>query len=100
VAEASPALAGLRRASMDPAGSENLIIRRLPNATKLREHLMASHTLTEDADKVAAAAGVKTLVLSHFVPADDKSITDEMWAVGARKHFPAQIIVGRDLLEI
>jgi len=84
---------------MDLAGSENLI-RRLPNATTLREHLMASHTPTEDAGKVAAAAGVKTLVLSHFVPADDKSITDEMWAAAARKHFPGQIIVGRDLLEI
>jgi ribonuclease BN (tRNA processing enzyme) len=84
---------------MDLAGIETLI-KRLPNATTLREHLMASHTLTEDVGKVAAEAGVKTLVLSHFVPADDKSITDEIWAAGARKHFRGQVIVGRDLLEI
>lgn len=76
------------------------IIKRLPNATTLREHLIASHTLEEDVGKVAAEAGVKTLVLSHFVPADDPDITEEMWAAGVRKHFSGQIIVGRDLMEI
>jgi len=68
---------------MDRAGIEP-IVKRLPNATTVREHLMASHTLVEDVGKVAAAAGVKTLVLSHLVPADDKSITDTMWTTGVR----------------
>jgi len=85
--------------AMDPAGIET-IIGRLPNAPTLREHLLASHTLVEEVGKVAAAAGVKTVVLSHLVPADDKSITDEMWIAGVRKHFTGQIIVGRDLMEI
>jgi ribonuclease BN (tRNA processing enzyme) len=85
--------------AMDPAGIET-IIGRLPNAPTLREHLLASHTLVEEVGKVAAAAGVKTVVLSHLVPADDKSITDEMWMAGVRKHFTGQIIVGRDLMEI
>jgi ribonuclease BN (tRNA processing enzyme) len=76
------------------------LVRRLPNATRLREHLLASHTVPEDAGKVAARAGVKTLVLSHFVPGDDPSITDEQWAEGARRHFSGQIIVGKDLMEI
>ena len=80
-------------------GVENLI-RRLPNAKRLREHLMAAHTLPEDVGRVAARAGVKTLVLSHFVPGDDPSITDEQWAEGARRHFKGRIIVGRDLMEI
>jgi len=84
---------------MDPAGIET-IIGRLPNATTLRQHLMASHTLVEEVGKVAAAAGVKTVVLSHLVPADDMSITDAMWAAGVRKYFSGQIIVGRDLMEI
>jgi len=84
---------------MDRAGIETLV-RSVTNATTLREHLMASHTLVEDVGKVAAAAGVKTVVLSHFVPADDKSITDAMWAEGVRKHFSGRIIVGRDLMEI
>jgi ribonuclease BN (tRNA processing enzyme) len=76
------------------------LVRRLPNAKRLREHLMAAHTLPEDVGKIATQAGVKTLVLSHFVPGDDASITDEQWAEGARKTFKGQIVVGRDLLEI
>jgi ribonuclease BN (tRNA processing enzyme) len=76
------------------------LLKRLPNAKRLREHLMAAHTLPEDVGKIAAQAGVKTLVLTHFVPGDDASITDEQWAADVRKHFTGQIIVGRDLLEI
>lgn len=76
------------------------LIKRLPNATRLREHLLAAHTLPEDVGRIAAQAGVKTLVLSHFVPGDDPSITDEEWAQGVRKHFKGRIIVGKDLMEV
>jgi ribonuclease BN (tRNA processing enzyme) len=76
------------------------LIKRLPNASRLREHLMAAHTLPEDVGKIAAKAEVKTLVLSHFVPGDDASITDEQWSEGVRKHFKGRIVVGKDLLEI
>ncbi len=76
------------------------LVRRLPNATRLREHLLAAHTLSGDVGRIAAQAGVKTLVLTHFVPGDDPSITDEQWAEGARKHFKGRIIVGKDLMEI
>jgi len=76
------------------------LVQRLPNAKRLREHLMAAHTLPEDVGKIAAQAGVKTLVLSHFVPGDDASITDEQWADGARKYFKGKVIVGKDLMEI
>lgn len=77
-----------------------LLIKRLPNARRLREHLLAAHTLTEDVGKIAAQAGVNTLVLSHFVPGDDPSITDEHWSEGVRKHFKGRIIVGKDLMEL
>lgn len=76
------------------------LLTRLPHARRFREHLMASHSTPEDAGRVAAAAGVKTLVLSHFVPGDDPSITDEQWAEGARRHYPGRIVVGRDLMEV
>jgi ribonuclease BN (tRNA processing enzyme) len=49
---------------------------------------------------MAAEAGVKTLVLSHLVPGDDPSITEEMWIEGARKYYKGTIVVGRDLLEV
>ena len=76
------------------------LVRRLPNAKRLREHLMAAHTLPEDVGRIASQAEVKTLVLSHFVPGDDASITDEQWAEGVRKNFKGEIIVGKDLMEI
>ena len=76
------------------------LLKRLPNAKRLREHLMAAHTLPEDVGKIAAQAGVKTLVLTHFVPGDDASITDEQWSEGVRAHFKGQIVVGKDLMEI
>lgn len=81
---------------MHLAGLDRLLARN-PNAATLREHLLASHTTTEEVGKVAAEAGVKTLVLNHFVPGDDPSITDEMWVADARKHFSGEIIAGRDL---
>ena len=66
----------------------------------LRKHIMDSHTSTEEAGRVAAKAGVKTLVLSHFVPAEDPPVSDEQWMAGARVHFGGRIVVGRDLLEL
>lgn len=76
------------------------LVSRLPNANRLREHLLAAHTVPEDVGKIAAEAGIKTLVLSHFVPGDDSSITDEQWTQGVRKYFNGRIIVGKDLMEI
>jgi ribonuclease BN (tRNA processing enzyme) len=49
---------------------------------------------------VARAAGVKTLVLSHFVPPDDPAVTDQIWLEAARVHFRGEVILGKDLLEI
>jgi ribonuclease BN (tRNA processing enzyme) len=73
---------------------------RNPNAATLIDHLKASHTMAEDVGRIAAAAGVKNLVLNHFVPADDKSLTAEAWTEAVRTTFDGPIIVGRDLLSI
>jgi ribonuclease BN (tRNA processing enzyme) len=53
----------------------------------------------EQAGEVAQAAGVKTLVLSHFVPGDG-SVAEQVFVEQARKAFSGEIIAGRDLLEI
>jgi ribonuclease BN (tRNA processing enzyme) len=76
------------------------LIQQNPGAKRLREHLLAAHTSTEDVGRIASEAGVKTVVLTHFVPGDDPSITDEQWIAGVRKHFGGTVIVGRDLLEL
>lgn len=73
---------------------------RIPNADRLVRHIVDSHTTREDLGIVARKAGVKTLVLTHFVPSDDTSITDEMWVEPVKANFAGQVIAGRDLMEI
>ena len=81
---------------------EALYVPAAPGApgTALRKHIMDSHTPVEDAGRVAAEAGVKTLVLSHLVPAENPPISDEQWLAAARTHFSGRIVVGHDLLEL
>lgn len=81
---------------------EALYLPRAPGApgSALRRHVIESHTPVEEAGRVAAEAGVRTLVLSHLVPAENPPVTDDEWIAGARTHFDGQIIVGHDLLEI
>ncbi len=66
---------------------------------RLKEHLLRSHSTTEQVGFVAARAGVKKLVLSHLVPSFP-TITDEMWLAGVRKNFTGEAIVGRDLEDV
>ena len=76
------------------------LVADVPNATSLRRSILSHHTTAEDAGRVAQAAGVKLLVLSHLVPGDDPTVTDQMWIDAARKHFQGSVVVGRDLLEV
>jgi len=64
------------------------------------EPILARHARAEDVGKLAAAAGVRTLVLSCLVPGDDPSITDEMWQAQASRFYRGEILVGKDLMEI
>jgi ribonuclease BN (tRNA processing enzyme) len=82
-----------------PAGVDRLVA-GVPNATRLKASIMSHHTTAEDAGRIAAAAGVATLVLSHLVPPDDPAVSEQMWLDAARAHFSGRIIVGKDLLEI
>ena len=81
------------------AGIDRLVA-GVSNATSLKQSIMSHHTSAEDAGRVAQAAKVKTLVLSHLVPAEDPEVTDQMWIDAARVHFRGRVIIGKDLLEI
>jgi ribonuclease BN (tRNA processing enzyme) len=76
------------------------VVARNPNASTLKQHLVASHTAVEDCGRIAQSAGVKTLVLSHLVPPDDPDVSDQMWVDAARAHFRGRVIVGKDLMEV
>jgi ribonuclease BN (tRNA processing enzyme) len=73
-----------------------------PDAKRLREHLLASHTSAEEVGQVATAAGVKTLVLTHFVPAGapTPAVPDGTWRAAVTPHFKGELVIGRDLMEL
>lgn len=89
----------VHEALFDAAAIDRLVA-SVPNAPDLRRSILSHHTTAEDAGRIAAAAEVGTLVLSHLVPAEDPAVTEAMWIAAARKHFGGPIIVGRDLMEI
>jgi ribonuclease BN (tRNA processing enzyme) len=68
-------------------------------ADDLFKSISGNALTVEQAGEVAQAAGVKTLVLSHFVPGNG-AVPDQVFVEQARKAFSGEIIAGRDLLEI
>ena len=97
----SDALIKLAR-SADVLVHEALYLPAAPGApgSALRKHVVDSHTTAEDAGRVATEAGVRMLVLSHFVPAESPPISDDQWLAAARSTFSGKIVVGRDLMEL
>lgn len=89
----------LVHSAMYPPAIDRLVA-RVPNATALKASILAHQTSAEDAGRIAQAAGVKTLVLSHLVPPDDPAISDRAWLDAARRHFRGAVIVAKDLLEL
>jgi ribonuclease BN (tRNA processing enzyme) len=75
------------------------LVTRVKNGATLKKHLLASHTAAEDVGRIADAANVKVLVMSHLVPGD-LDVTDEQWLGEAKKTFKGRIIVARDLMEL
>ena len=72
-----------------------------PQSPSVVRHILASHTDATDVGRVAGAAGVGTLVLSHFVPTEGVNApTDDEWLAPVRRHFKGKVILGKDLLEI
>ena len=72
----------------------------MPRLVNYQPSSIPGDTSAEDAGRIAQAGAVKTLVLSHLVPADDPQITDQMWIEAAQSRFHGTVILGRDLLEI
>jgi ribonuclease BN (tRNA processing enzyme) len=75
------------------------LVTRVKNGATLKKHLLDSHTAAEDVGRIADAANVKVLVMSHLVPGD-LDVTDEQWLGEAKKTFKGRIIVARDLMEL
>jgi ribonuclease BN (tRNA processing enzyme) len=65
-----------------PSGVDRLVA-TVPNAADLKRSILSHHTSAED-----------------LVPAEDPTITDQIWIDAAREHFRGQVILGKDLMEI
>ena len=71
-----------------------------PNAKSLREHLLASHTTTEQVGRIATEAGVKTLGPVAFRAGRRAGHQRRGLVRRCAPYFSGNLIVGRDLLEI
>ena len=79
----------------------DLIMKRLGHEDcKLKNHLLQSHTLAENAGLIAKRAKVKCLALNHFVPDGFSEFNDDDWLQAVRKHWPGKVILGKDGIKI
>jgi ribonuclease BN (tRNA processing enzyme) len=60
---------------------------------------VTEHITPEDIGKLATRAGVKTVVLTHFLPATDPKDDYERLGEQVRGHFSGKVLVAKDLME-
>ncbi|TIU93408.1 MAG: MBL fold metallo-hydrolase, partial [Mesorhizobium sp.] len=80
-------------------GIERLVA-KTGNGARLREHLLASHSLAEEAGRIATDARVGRLVLNHLIPADDPEIGEADWIAAVRKTWAGDLTIARDGLVV
>lgn len=76
------------------------LVERMTGAPDLRAHLLASHTMVEDAGRIATTAQVGQLVLNHLIPADDPRFGPNEWAKAIASTWSGPVHIGQDGLEI
>ncbi|KJS08755.1 MAG: hydrolase [Hoeflea sp. BRH_c9] len=85
--------------AMHPDGVDRLVA-RTGNGERLKQHLLASHTMAADVGRIATEANAAHLVLNHLVPADDPLITETDWTGQVRTTWDGRLTIGRDGLEL
>ncbi|MBK3573094.1 MBL fold metallo-hydrolase [Streptomyces sp. MBT65] len=75
----------------------------LPQA--LIDHILATHTDVSELGRIAAEAGVKTLVATHLSPGNPAATTDATWRrllrnSARRADFGGRMVLGQDLLHV
>lgn len=67
----------------------------------LIDHMTKEHLTAENAGRMAAAAGVRTLVLTHFAtPPGSEAIDQAAMLAAIRRHYQGKVIFGEDLTAI
>ena len=73
-----------------------LVKQFVPALASRSNDILDYHSSVEDAAKTAARAGVKTLMLTHYVPAMQTGQESD-WLALAAPHFTGKIVLGPDL---
>jgi ribonuclease Z len=73
------------------------LVRQVPNARF--QDIVDYHSTVEDAARTAARAGVRTLVLTHYVPPMAPGQSGD-WRALAAQHFTGEIVLGDDLTTV
>lgn len=78
------------------------LMERIGNGSeKLYQHWLRSHSFARDAARIAGKAEVRKLALSHLIPSDDPSFTEEDWiSAVADLAGEAELHIGKDGLKI
>jgi ribonuclease BN (tRNA processing enzyme) len=83
----------------------DILVHQVADLSYLRRHGMddaelarmaALHTDVTQVGSVAERAGIRELILSHYLPAEPDAITDEEWAHRAGKGFSGRTTAGHD----
>ena len=75
------------------------VVKNESQAKRLRQHLLDAHTPMSEVGQIATKAGVKTLVLNHFVPGAPP-VPDQVWYDAVKPHFKGRLVIGHDLMEL
>jgi ribonuclease BN (tRNA processing enzyme) len=67
--------------------------------TRALRRQVVEHITPEEIGKLATNASVKTVVLSHFLPATDPKDDYERLGAQVSKHFSGKVLVAKDLME-
>lgn len=77
------------------------LFKRINNGDdRLMKHWLRSHTMAEDAGKIAKQANVKALALNHLIPSDDPDFGDEDWYKAIKPTWDGALYIGKDGLRI
>lgn len=63
----------------------------------LLAHMREDHLVPEEVGKIAGAAGVRKLVLTHLVPGNDGETDLSIYTRGISTYFKGEVVVARDL---
>ena len=67
---------------------------------RLQKHWMRSHTMAQDAGKIATSANVGALALNHLIPSDDPEYGIEQWQAAVQPTWSGKLHISTDGMTI